>query len=555
MTSQHTYDDPTQRSGLILPNDRTTTDDQSPPALPAWLWWSGLALMLAALMAPILVVTVPPLSDYPDHLARCYFLAFGASDPVMSRIFAARWQLVPNLAIDLIVPALMHALPPLVAGRVFVALVVVLPATGIVALSLAVFRVRSLWQLGAGFVVYDMMFLSGSLNFQFAAGVALWGAAVWVVLSARHLVWAAAAGAVFALLAFLCHLFGYGFFAVLIGSVELTAIRRRGLGDAAGRRIAAGRSLAVAAALLPCVVLYVTSAFARAGGAVMWQSVRHKLFLLLVPVLGYGRLESFFVAAVLAGAMLWWAVHRQLRVAPFGWLAGALLLAAYAILPVGAKGGYWIDTRMPVLLGFLVFAVTLPVRLPRRQAMLASVVLAGVFAGRMAYITAVWAGSRQDVADVRAVLTHVEPGSRILVMDADPQQHRWEAGDIPASRVAAHGMATAYWHYGAFALLDRRAFWSNAFAEPGQQPIVILPPYDASSDGGFAPPHDVALLEANATAASNRDPAALLAGWPGRFEYVLVLGADPGPQIDGLLPGRLALLTHKGIAALFMVRH
>ncbi len=530
------------------------TDDQSRPTLPTWLWWSALALMLAALMAPILVVTVPPLSDYPDHLARCYFLAFGAADPVMTHIFATRWQLVPNLAIDLIVPALMQVFPPLLAGRVFVALVVLLPATGIIALSTAWFRVRSLWQLGAGFVVYDMMFLSGSLNFQLAAGVALWGAAVWVLLTGRHLVLAAVAGAAFGLLAFVCHLFGYGFFAVLISCVELTAILARGVGDAAGRRFALGRALAVVAALLPCVVLYLNSPFAKAGGAVMWQSITHKLLLLLVPVLGYARPVSFAVAAVLAGAVLFWAVRGRLLVAPFAWVAGPLLLVIYAVLPVGAKGGYWIDTRIPVLLGFLVFAATLPVRLPRRQSIVATLVLAGVFAGRMGYITAVWAGSRQDVADVRAVLTQVGPGSRILVMDADPQQHRWEAGTIPASRVAAHGMATAYWHYGAFALLDRRAFWSNAFAEPGQQPIVILPPYDASGDGGFMPPHDAALLEANATAAPSRDPAALLAGWPGRFDYVLVLGADPGTQIDALLPGRLTLLAHKGIAALFMVR-
>ncbi len=522
---------------------------------PRWLWWVGLALMLATLMAPILVVTVPPLSDYPDHLARCFFLAFGTADPVMGHIFAAKWQLVPNLAIDLILPPLMHLMPPLVAGRVFVALVVLLPATGIIALSIACFRVRSLWQLGAGFVVYDMMFLSGSLNFQLASGVALWGAAAWVAMSGRHLVGAIVLGAVFALLAFVCHLFGFGFFAVLIGSAELAAIHRRGLGDAAGRRFALGHALAVAAALAPCVVLYLVSPFAKAGGAVIWQSVRLKLFLFLVPVLGYARLESYAVAAVLAGMVLIWAVRGRFRMAPAIWIAVPVLLAAYAVLPVGAKGGYWIDTRIPVLLGFLLFALTLPDRLPRRQAVLATVVLASVFAGRMAYITTVWAGSRQDVADVRQVLARVGPGSRVLVVDADPQQHRWEAGTIPASRVAAHGMATAYWHYGAFALIDRRAFWSNAFAEPGQQPIVTLSPYDASGDGGFAPPHDVALLGANATASPSRDPAALLAGWPGRFDYVLVLGADPGPEVDGLLPDRLGLLAHDGIAALFVVRH
>src|SRR5689334_1276931 len=90
--------------------------------LPVWIWWLALAAMLGMLIVPILAVEVPPISDYPNHLARSYFIAFGSHDSVMSHMFAVRWALIPNLAIDLLLPPLMHVLPPLMAGRAIVAL-------------------------------------------------------------------------------------------------------------------------------------------------------------------------------------------------------------------------------------------------------------------------------------------------------------------------------------------------------------------------------------------------------------------------------------------------
>src|SRR5689334_6443870 len=96
------------------------------PLLPVWIWWLALAAMLGMLTVPILAVEVPPITDYPNHLARSYFLAFGSHDSVMSHMFAVRWALIPNLAIDLLLPPLMHVVPPIIAGQAVVALAVLL---------------------------------------------------------------------------------------------------------------------------------------------------------------------------------------------------------------------------------------------------------------------------------------------------------------------------------------------------------------------------------------------------------------------------------------------
>ncbi|WP_158814884.1 hypothetical protein [Methylocapsa sp. S129] len=420
-------------AGEALDCGLTPTPEDAERSTPAWLWWGGLALLVAGLIAPILAVDVPPLADYPNHLARCFFLAFGAEDPVLQSMFATHWDLIPNLAIDLILPPLMHIMPPLLAGKLVVALTVLLPATGTIALSRACFGRLSLWQLGAGFVSYNAMFLIGLLNFQLAVGVALWGAAAWIATSSRHPFVGALIGAGFALVAFVFHIFGFCFFALLIGCAELAAILRRGFDDAGAWRFALGRTVTTTAALLPTAALYTVSPLAGANGHTVSLPLASKLILLLAPVLGYSPwIQQAVAVALFITLLAWWRARGQLLVAPLAWACLPLLLLIYAALPVGAKGGYWIDTRMPVLFGYTLFATTMPHRLGRREAVVATMAFLALFVGRMAYITEIWAGSQQDVADVRRALTPVTPGSRVLMMQANPYQHAASLGDDAA---------------------------------------------------------------------------------------------------------------------------
>ena len=498
--------------------------------------------MLGALLAPVLLVELPPLADYPNHLARAYILAFGADDPVLARMFAPDWALTPNLATDLILPPLMRVLSPYTAGKVAVGLALLLPATGVIALSLALFRERSAWPLGVGFVAYNAMFLLGFVNFQIAIGLGLWGAACWVALADRP-VSQIVAGAAFALVAFICHLYGFIYFAVIVGCFELAEVAR-------GGRAFLRRAVALGAALVLPAGLYFATSFSGAGGPVVWQDISRKLLYLLTPVLTYSRSLALLVGGVLLLALLAWAARRRLSVAPVGWFAVPLLLLLSAVLPVGAKGAYWIDTRIPLLLALVLFAVTMP-RLRRREAILATLVLGMLFAGRMAYIASVWRGAALDVRDVRTVLAAVDPGRRLLTVEANPTLHQPDGG-TPRSRVLGPGFPLAYWHYGALALLDRHAFWADAFTLPGQQPMLALPPYSASTDGGVSSPRDYTALEAYARGDAT-DPA-YLAGWPAKFDYVLLLNAEAVPNLALVLPDRLDLVAHRGGAALYRVK-
>src|SRR5206468_3412952 len=123
---------------------------------------------------------------YPNHLARATVLAFGATDPILSRMYAPRWAIIPNLGIDLVLPPLLRVLPMHVAGRIVIGFAVLLPVLGTIAYSRAVFGVRSLWPLASALVAYNATLLLGFLNFVASLGLALLLAAAWIVWRNRY---------------------------------------------------------------------------------------------------------------------------------------------------------------------------------------------------------------------------------------------------------------------------------------------------------------------------------------------------------------------------------
>ena len=81
--------------------------------------------LLAIVSVPVFSTVLPPLVDYPNHLARMHLLAEGGN-----QFYAARWAPLPDLAEDLIVPALTHLMPLDIAGKLFLVMIFALVAGG-----------------------------------------------------------------------------------------------------------------------------------------------------------------------------------------------------------------------------------------------------------------------------------------------------------------------------------------------------------------------------------------------------------------------------------------
>ena len=75
-----------------------------------------LLVVVAAAGVPLLSVQTPALGDYLNHLARVHIISAIDQDPHLAQFFTITWHLIPNLAMDLLVPVLDRYLDVYVAG-------------------------------------------------------------------------------------------------------------------------------------------------------------------------------------------------------------------------------------------------------------------------------------------------------------------------------------------------------------------------------------------------------------------------------------------------------
>jgi hypothetical protein len=179
----------------------------------SWLWWAAVVGLCLVLLAPLLIVDVPPMGDYPNHLARAFVLSALPDDAVLAKFYAPNWSIIPNLAIDLLAPSMMHVLPVHVVGRLIIAVSLLLPVLGTIAYNTA-FGGRW-WPLCVGLIAYNSCLLYGFLNFSLGLGLALLLASTWVrwrePYPARTIIVALAGTPII----FACHLMGLVFYATL----------------------------------------------------------------------------------------------------------------------------------------------------------------------------------------------------------------------------------------------------------------------------------------------------------------------------------------------------
>ena len=152
-----------------------------PAQRPAFWVWGGFALALTLVSVPVFSTVLPPLVDYPNHLARMHLLTVGGD-----AFYAVRWAALPNIAEDLIVPPLARLVPVDIAAKLFLIMIFALTAGGAIWLNRVASGCWRFWPLLAFLFLYNRIFLWGFLNYLFGLGVALCGAASWLALEKKH---------------------------------------------------------------------------------------------------------------------------------------------------------------------------------------------------------------------------------------------------------------------------------------------------------------------------------------------------------------------------------
>src|SRR5262245_45869959 len=107
----------------------------------------SVSQVLALFVALILLISIPtwthplpPLSDYVNHLARMQVISELSHNHPIAAFYELNWQVIPNLAMDIIVPPLARVMNVYLAGQVFLVLTFVVIVSGILMLYRALIR-------------------------------------------------------------------------------------------------------------------------------------------------------------------------------------------------------------------------------------------------------------------------------------------------------------------------------------------------------------------------------------------------------------------------------
>jgi hypothetical protein len=501
---------------------------------------------LAAFLAliPIFVTRFLPFNDYPFHLARMVILS-QLNNPIFARFYMAGSFFLPNMAMDAVVVPLSSLVGPELASRAFVGLTILTILFGTFALHWAAHRRLSAWPLLAILVLHNGILRFGFLNYLFGMGLALWAAALWMLLRPGWVRFAATF--ISSILLIYCHMEAFCIFAVIAGSVALERAFEEWRRDSSWTVV---RDLVYAASpfLLTIALFFVFSptasvagkGFAYAPG--LGTKPVGALFSLSSGVTWLDMTSLFCVVAV----FVWLAATRKIAFSRPLAFATIMMSLALFVVPDSVMGALYADVRIGPAIALLAIA-TFDLRANAGRAAIYSVtaLILVLSVVRAATLTAVWADYSREIALIVDAVTRIEPGSTLFAATSQPYPSL--VADTPERRIP---WSPPLKHVASYAVLGAPVFVPMTWAEPTQQPLNVRPAYrDPYSFQGNNPRkvYDAAALPDFVKTIADKVESGQ---WQGLGNvYVLVVGAEGAasgatiPAVDVIAKGaRFALL-------------
>lgn len=499
-------------------------------ALPRWLTICVVCALFAVSLLPTLIVDIPALVDYPNHLARMSILSRNATASA-STYYMVHWALYPNLAMDAVVPTLAKSLGVTAATKLFYLAAQLLVLTGTTAVGWFAGRRLVLPAAIASLYLYAAPFAYGFVNFEFALGLALWAFAGWLALAhrtpARITLHTMAVG-----LLFLSHLFALGIYGLLAGAHELSRLM-------SGR--ITQRSFAITCAWMATPVAILGIAMHLSGGSVggagnAWLLANKAQQ--LMEANGFSLVASF----VLTGCLVLWSLAARrlgaIRMAEGGGTIAIVMAIAYIVIPFRLLDTAFVDVRIAVA-AILALAGFVIAEFPQqRLARLAVFALAALSIANSLYVTAVQAEYARDYADLRTALAQTSDRPRIMIVRTGPEE------DPPTDR-----LDYPMYHAAMIAIHTRDALVPTLFAYPGKQPVLPKPEFAdlTITQGGPVP---FAIAQRTARDRLVVPGIAFVTDWPKKFDYVVLLK----PTADNPLPDLLSEIAKSRRFALYKVK-
>ena len=490
-------------------------------------------ILLVASLSPLLVVAIPAMVDYPNHLARMYILA-SAGTPQANPFYQTAWALYPNLAMDLVIPQIARVTGVENATRLFLLLSELLLVSGTLAIEWAV-KGRIQLSAAAGLMfLYALPFTWGFLNFEFGLGVALWGIAFGIIVLERSWVIRLSVNTIFVGILFASHFFALGVYGLTLGILELW----RALEKKAPYRVSAVRLATLAIPALALLGTMKLTGGAIGGGENIWH-LKFKVIWPFIIMNGYSPMVSAATSILLIGFLYIAGKHRMLKIQTAGKYLAAGFLILYLAIPSRLFDTAFVDLRMIVAAAFILPAF-LSLSLPNRQWKLAALAcVVAVMLPNLAVVSKVWLSYRADYAAMIESFGKLKKGSLVLVGGSK------SGDDPPLDNLTAYPIS----HAPTLAVHYANAFVPDLFTASGKQPIRPRRSFERLDEGASSPV-PVGILTAIAAGKSSDAVPIYLRSWPRDFDYLYLLG----PHIENPLPDRLEELDASRSFVLYKIR-
>jgi hypothetical protein len=491
--------------------------------------FSGVQVLVLFLVCTLLISIpvwthpLPPISDYINHLARMSVIANIDRRPLLAQFYEIDWQVIPNLTMDILVPPLAKIMSVYLAGQIFIVAMFALIISGTLALNRALIGRWSLLPLAAFPLLYNYVFLVGTMNYIFGIGVALWALAAWVVL--RDRIWPIRylVSTALVVVLFFCHLSALGLYGLGILSYEILRLwerRREPWPWRIAEFVAGGLPFLAAAPLL------YNSPTMSLVSAVYWEQ-RGKIDGLVYIVTDYSDIAAFLLVGIFVVAMVWAVRHRVLKFHPLVFVLLIVGLVIYIVMPRVMFETYMADQRIPIGVAFMLMAcgdLELRRRLVRRGFIAVLVLLIG---GRLIEVDLNWSNLSDTTSEFRSSVRRIQPGSKVFVAYADRSSGGDDVRDL--------GLI----HAACIAMIERQALVTTAFTVVGKQILHVKPQYLTWVDTHDGTPPFVSQLLLVAEELAPPTVPAFWHNWT-KFDYLYVLFTeDDAPNPD---PDRLKLV-------------
>ena len=406
----------------------------------------------AAVLIPIALTNLPPILDYPNHLARMHILAALPDSPALARWYETAWAPLPNLALDAIVPWIARLIPVEIAMRLFLGGLLIALAGGCLVLHRAAFRRWSLVPLAGFLLLYNRMLLWGFLNYLAGLALMLWALAIWIALEGRPAWFRLLVGAFLATALYFAHLAAFGCYGLAL--LAYAAARPDG-----------GRSLAgvaaAAATLLPGALFFLSSPISGVVAGIAYGNILRKLDLPVSIFDNYNRIFDGLTFAIVLIAVIYGLIRGAIRVHPRLRWSLLLVILAYFAVPSRLLSASGLDHRLPVAIALLFAASTDWGAIGRKARLAVTWSALGLLTARLAVICVVWLNADALYAGLAPALDDVPEGGAMAVA-------------TPAGSTQAGGVPLL--HFPILAAARRDAFVPTIFADPAQQPIRLTKP-------------------------------------------------------------------------------